>query len=553
MTTSSERLDAAADRAEQAADILHEVANGGLSTEVPTNNGPVPSVAKFFADVEAGLQGQADAVLQDVIDNADRAEVARDAAFVNADVYADTTAGLAGTAEGEQFQVVDGDEIIRYRHDAGPVAVEVARYPSAAGVAPLFLIDEVGTARQRFNDERKNTGSLKPKAAVVVLLGQSLNAPRGTIIKAKGSPTAKMPFGGAATASWQFNATNATFIGHWSELASVVEFEERTGQTPMVGIVSAITGGKFAKTYIGSVAIGARSLEVLMTGGPVTNLWAMLYRLCKLARADGYDPEVFFYTAHGEANASAGTSEANYYALGMEYYSRAQLYAAQAMRKPGYKAPIVFTYPAPGTIAALTYAEVKEAIRRLAIDIPNGIDLGGIYQWPVEADRVHPTGPGYIERGEAVGVALRKFAESSKKWGALHIIDVTLNGSEFVATFSAPVVRDATVGVGQNLNSANAEDGLEWFDNGTGIAITALSYEGWNIRGTLASIPVGTIDQQVLRIASQTITGALATWPANVSGSLVRAQGDAWPSMYDYTYSNYTWAAPQVYDQVRAI
>lgn len=65
---------------------------------------------------------------------ADEAEAARDAAFVNADVYADTAAGLAAVALGDQFQVVSGAEIIRYREDAGPVATEVARYPSANGV-----------------------------------------------------------------------------------------------------------------------------------------------------------------------------------------------------------------------------------------------------------------------------------------------------------------------------------------------------------------------------------------------------------------------------------
>jgi hypothetical protein len=62
------------------------------------------------------------------------AETARDAAFVNADVYADTSAGLAGTSVSEQFQVVAGDEVIRYLHEAGPVATEVARYPSAPAV-----------------------------------------------------------------------------------------------------------------------------------------------------------------------------------------------------------------------------------------------------------------------------------------------------------------------------------------------------------------------------------------------------------------------------------
>ena len=62
------------------------------------------------------------------------AEAARDAAFGDADVYADTAAGLAATTEGDQFQVVVDDEIIRYRHDAGPAATEVARMALALGL-----------------------------------------------------------------------------------------------------------------------------------------------------------------------------------------------------------------------------------------------------------------------------------------------------------------------------------------------------------------------------------------------------------------------------------
>jgi glycerophosphoryl diester phosphodiesterase len=62
-----------------------------------------------------------------------QAEAARDAAFDNADVYASTAAGLAGVALGEQFQIVsaDGQTVLRYRHDAGPVATLVASYPVA--------------------------------------------------------------------------------------------------------------------------------------------------------------------------------------------------------------------------------------------------------------------------------------------------------------------------------------------------------------------------------------------------------------------------------------
>jgi lysophospholipase L1-like esterase len=62
-----------------------------------------------------------------------QAEAARDAAFVNANVYASTAAGLAAVALGGQFLVVsaDGLTIMRYRHDAGPVATLVASYASA--------------------------------------------------------------------------------------------------------------------------------------------------------------------------------------------------------------------------------------------------------------------------------------------------------------------------------------------------------------------------------------------------------------------------------------
>lgn len=80
------------------------------------------------------------------------AESARDSAFVNAAVYADTAAGLAATTVGDQFQVVSGDEIIRYRHDAGPVATEVARYPAMAKIASkadISALDVLTRQRQR--------------------------------------------------------------------------------------------------------------------------------------------------------------------------------------------------------------------------------------------------------------------------------------------------------------------------------------------------------------------------------------------------------------------
>lgn len=61
--------------------------------------------------------------------HADRAEIARDAAFVNANVYDEVPAGLA--SGDEQFQVIEGDEIVRYRRIDASNAEEVARYPAA--------------------------------------------------------------------------------------------------------------------------------------------------------------------------------------------------------------------------------------------------------------------------------------------------------------------------------------------------------------------------------------------------------------------------------------
>lgn len=80
------------------------------------------------------------------------AEAARDAAFVNAAVYADVATGLAAVADGAQFMVVSGDEIIRYRRDAGPVAVEVARYASASKLANLPFEVERGPDLLRYVD-----------------------------------------------------------------------------------------------------------------------------------------------------------------------------------------------------------------------------------------------------------------------------------------------------------------------------------------------------------------------------------------------------------------
>ena len=95
------------------------------------------NAAEAAASAAAALvsEGNADTSEASALAAKVAAETARDAAFVNANVYANTTDGLAAVALNEQFQVVSGDAVIRYREDAGPVATEVARYPAGSGYA----------------------------------------------------------------------------------------------------------------------------------------------------------------------------------------------------------------------------------------------------------------------------------------------------------------------------------------------------------------------------------------------------------------------------------
>lgn len=106
--------------AQTQADVITTTTQAGIAT---TQAGIATAQAEISTE-------NANATAADVI----AAGVARDAAFVNADVYPDTTTGLANTVVTDQFQVVSGDEIVRYRHDAGPVAVEVARYPAVSNL-----------------------------------------------------------------------------------------------------------------------------------------------------------------------------------------------------------------------------------------------------------------------------------------------------------------------------------------------------------------------------------------------------------------------------------
>lgn len=474
------------------------------------------------------------------------AETARDAAQLAAGVYATTAAGLAATTNGQYFNVPASsanESLILYLNSSG-TAVEQKRYPSIAAVDDIYR-ERLMARRAAWVSNARLRPPLLPKAAVVVLLGQSNNAPRGASISGTVSRDVYMPVAGNSITYFPYNATNVTWTMAWADVSSAVQHTEGASETPCSGVAVGLLGGQFQRVYIASAAIGARDLDTLRTGGPVQNLNGLVHRLCDLARVDGYSPVVMFDTHHGEADAAKSASETDYYADGWSYYRQAQAFAAQAMGNPDYDAPVVFHMP-----VAYAYLDnmrnVARAIVRLAKDLPNGILAGGSYQFPTEADRVHQDTTGFRQRGEQGGFLLRRFFDGFERRQALQIVDATWSGTTATVIFNREITRDTGVDYGTNINTTNALAGLEFLDDGAFIKINTITVQGRVATLALASAPVGTT--QHVQIASQTITGALTTGSSNLPGSQIRAAAAGEPSIYIPAKVIGDFAAPQKFE-----
>jgi hypothetical protein len=404
---------------------------------------------------------------------------------------------------------------------------------------PRDLVSPLEGLRSPFGQRAGGGGT--GTAVIVLSVGQSLNAPRGTTLKSSSSwAGAKMFVGGAASADWDYHATNVEWTGDWSEVASVVTLAEGALQTQMTGMADLMDGGSWTNGYFVSTAIGARRIDNLWAGGPRDNCYAALHRGVALARADGHTAiDIVIYSEHGEADAANATTYANYLSRGTQYYRMLRLAAAQALGRPGYVAPLFLGYPLQQSGGGTGENDriIKRAIRQIAADL--GATEIVKYQFDAESDRVHQPPRGVVMRGEYVGRAVRLGVQP------LRITGVTLSGATATVTFNRPIVRDATLGTGQNLNTAQAKDGFEWIDNGTQIAVSSVAYSGSTATLTLAGTPAGTLAQQVCRIAVQTTTTTLTAGATNLPGSVVRADAAGWASTYDPAFTNYDWALPQ--------
>lgn len=109
--TLTDRLEAATQKAENGSAIMHAVANGDATTEVPTESGPVPSINKWFADLNnrtSGAVGQVQADLEEEVQAREQADQALEQALGQAIGVATQTNTHAAAAKDTP---VNADEI----------------------------------------------------------------------------------------------------------------------------------------------------------------------------------------------------------------------------------------------------------------------------------------------------------------------------------------------------------------------------------------------------------------------------------------------------------
>lgn len=386
-----------------------------------------------------------------------------------------------------------------------------------------------------------------PTAAVVVLAGQSLASTITGTTLVSTALDSFMPVGGVAFSELGFGVDNLMTA---TPLASRAVLAEPSGQSPVAPVASTVVGGNFDRAYLFSVSQSGKPILNNGVKAGSANLAAVVHALCDFARADGYAPMVMFYICTGEEDGELGTDSATFQMRFARFVAMARLYAAQAMQDPDYVAPVFGTYPVQMWHADQD-REIKEALRQAGL--ADGVYmLGGSYPYPANFDRIHNINTGVVYRGEMVGHRMQEWSATGTVTESPAMTGVTLSGTTFVATFSENVVRDATLNCGQNLNTSFARDGFEWTDNGSYIAIDGLVYSGNTVTGTLHSAPVGTIDQQRLRVALQDANGTAPIDYGNIAGCVVRADEDGWLSPYDGTYMHRRWAIPQSVTPVAA-
>lgn len=218
------------------------------------------------------------------------AETARDAAFINADVYASTATGLAAVADGEQFQVVSGSEIIRYTRTNATTATEVARYPAAAAAPFIFR------------------SSLPAGAALTTATSP------GSYYGAPSSGFTDLPASFVSTDSFTLLVYDSTAVAGRYKIQLLMQldkpdiFYSRRLDTISSGTTAWVQG---ATPATGSI-IGAKLADGAITGSKLNALYSFKGTLTSANDANAVTSAGVYYCSSQIANAPAGSSTSGY-------------------------------------------------------------------------------------------------------------------------------------------------------------------------------------------------------------------------------------------------
>jgi hypothetical protein len=488
-------------------------------------------------------------------------QVARVAATPGSGMYVSKAAGdAAGLATDTHFIVpgAPGSGFLVYKDTGVGTSTLVNTLTDLSSLSTLATKSSVEdldewAARDDMRRKMQRQWDGRPEAAIVVFAhSQSLgNWRSGTAVSGTQPLNCFMLVGGAYCSQMAFFATNATYPMRYSDVSSVVAFAEPAGgQGPLGGIAHALSG-KFARVYLCSPAIGARTLAVLTQDGIAANVQAALNYLCKHAIDAGYRPRVVMPVSQGEADATANTGETAYYALGSDAYQHAQMLAVDAMGVPGEPVPLLFGQMMQMSNTGDKDREIIMGVNRLADDLPNAMLIPS-HDFDYETDRVHPSSTGYFQKGYRYGWFANEFFHNGRlvQWPRIaHVKQLT--STSFRVYWSDEMEQHTTTGptfvMGENLD-ANYLKGIGWDDNGTQRDVSAVTDYGAYSDFTVATI-TGTIDQQWCLHGMQRTTSTLTAGQDYHSGTLYRkTTRAAGPEMYGQplqalsTYDHRPWA-----------
>jgi hypothetical protein len=434
------------------------------------------------------------------------------------------------------------EALIIYENVAG-VATERKRTPSSVTESERVSRDLwiSGMALKAANDPR-------PIALInIAVLSQSNDEPREAANLLGFAPiNVRMFTVGRGRPDYTFNPTNQQFPFKWSDVATAVQYEAKGNtESPGDGLAMRCLGGVIRRCYNVSVAIGAQGLPILLQSGPWSNHQAAVMRLCALAKADGYRPIVTYRITHGEAAMSGALTEAEYYAQLMIGVPALRQMAAACMNDPSYVAPFFVTQPNQSLASPHTTRAIIDAIERFAVENARFYVWTPMYSFGMDSDRVHQTPVGNVYRGELLGEVIKDLFNRGREPHGIRAVDATLSGSTVTLRYSEPVFYDTGVNYADNLNAGVQFAGFQHFDNGTPIAINALTVAGDKATITLASTPSGTIAQQEIRYAMHEVTATLTAGTNNLPSGKIRSPDAAVTSFYDGA-SLRRWALRQI-------